>query len=115
MKYLDFAFVVDSNDKPCRPVLNGYAGWLLRSKNAVIVNHDPLVIKRIDDYNSDSEDRKPITCKMDMGYMNIGFSVGDEDNEFLAGEVKLLKGISDRIQARASYRRTRRGRLRYRD
>lgn len=114
MKYLDFAFVVDSNDKPCRPVLNGYAGWLLRSKNAVIVNHDPLVIKRTDDYNSDSEDRKPITCKMDMGYMNIGFSVGDEDNEFLAGEVKLLKGVSDRIQARASYRRNRRGRLRYR-
>ena len=114
MKYLDFVFVVDSNDKPCRPVLNGYAGRLLRSKNAVIVNHDPLVIKRTDDYNSDSEDRKPITCKMDMGYMNIGFSVGDEDNEFLAGEVKLLKGISDRIQARASYRRTRRGRLRYR-
>lgn len=114
MKYLDFVLVVDSNNKPCRPVLNGYAGWLLRNKSAIIINHDPLVIKRTDDYNSDLEDRNPITFKMDMGYMNIGFSVGDEDNEFLCGEVKLLQGISDRLQARASYRRTRRGRLRYR-
>ena len=67
MKYLDFVLVVDSNNKPCRPVLNGYAGWLLRNKSAIIINHDPLVIKRTDDYNSDLEDRNPITFKMDMG------------------------------------------------
>ena len=114
MRYLDFVLMVDSKDKPCRPIINGYAGCLLRSKKAVIINHDPLVIKRTDDYDSDTEDRKPIIYKMDMGYMNIGFSVGDKDNEFIAGEMKLLSGISDRIQARASYRRTRRGRLRYR-
>lgn len=114
MKYLDFVLVVDSNDKPCRPVLNGYAGYLLRNNKAVIINHDPLVIKRTDTYDSCSENRKPITYKMDMGYQNIGFSVGDDDNEFIAGEVKLRKDISEKIQARASYRRTRRGRLRYR-
>ena len=48
MNYLDFVFVIDKNNNPCTPIYEGYAGKLLRSKKAVIVNHDPLVIQRHD-------------------------------------------------------------------
>ena len=42
MNYLDFAFVVDKNNNPCTPIYEGYAGKLLRSKKAVIVNIDRI-------------------------------------------------------------------------
>lgn len=114
MKYLDYTFVVDNNNVPCMPVTNNEAGFLIRCGVAKPINYDPFVIQRLDDYVSESEVRDEITMKMDMGYMNIGFSVGTEDHEYLSGQVKLLNGISERLEQRASYRRTRRGRIRYR-
>ena len=114
MQYLDFTLVVDKNNKPCVPILNGRAGYLLRNNKAKIINHDPLVIKRIDDYKSDFENRDIFELKIDSGYLNIGFSVSDNYHEYLAGQVELLKGMSDRLTNRNGYRRTRRSRIRYR-
>ena len=114
MNYLDYTFVVDRNNTPCMPITNNEAGFLIRCGVAKPINYDPFVVQRLDDYVSESEVRDEITMKMDMGYMNIGFSVGTEDHEYLSGQVKLLSGISDRLEQRASYRRTRRGRIRYR-
>ncbi len=51
---------------------------------------------------------------MDAGYSHIGLSVVDDSSEVFSAEVDLLQGQVDRNQERASYRRTRRGRLRYR-
>ena len=114
MNYLDFAFVIDKNNNPCMPIYEGYAGKLLRSKKAIIVNHDPLVIQRHDEYDAYLEFRDKITLKVDTGYENIGFSVSDNKHEYLSGQVKLLNGISDRLLARKGYRNCRRQRLRYR-
>lgn len=114
MNYLDYTFVVDKNNTPCTPITNNEAGFLVRCGVAKAINYDPFVIQRLDDYVSESEVRDEIIMKMDMGYMNIGFSVGTKDHEYLSGQVKLLSGISDRLEQRASYRRTRRGRIRYR-
>lgn len=86
MNYLDFAFVIDKNNNPCMPIYEGYAGKLLRSKKAIIVNHDPLVIQRHDEYDAYLEFRDKITLKVDTGYENIGFSVSDNKHEYLSGQ-----------------------------
>lgn len=114
MNYKDYTLVVDKDDKPCCPISNGKSGYLLRNKKAEIINHDPLVIKRIDNYSADKEIRDIFELKMDSGYLNIGFSVSDNNHEYLAGQVNLLNGMSERLTNRNSYRRTRRSRLRYR-
>lgn len=114
MNYLDFVFVIDNDNKPCNPILEGYAGKLLRTKRAIIVNHEPLVIKRTDGYIATKEDRNKITLKVDTGFENIGFSVSDYEHEYISGQVKLLNGISDRLVTRRGYRSQRRSRLRYR-
>lgn len=114
MNYKDYTLVVDKDDKPCCPISNGKSGYLLRNKKAEIINHDPLVIKRIDNYYADKEIRDIFELKMDSGYLNIGFSVSDNNHEYLAGQVNLLNGMSERLTNRNSYRRTRRSRLRYR-
>lgn len=114
MNYIDFVFVLDNDDRPCKPIVEGYAGKLLRTNKAVIVNHDPLVIKRTDNYLSEKENRDSIILKIDTGFENIGFSVSDSKHEYIAGQVKLLGEISDRLVNRKGYRTQRRARLRYR-
>lgn len=114
MNYLDFVFVVDNDNKPCKPILEGNAGKLLRMKQAVIINHDPFVIKRTDNYKSSMENRDIITLKVDTGFENIGFSASDNKHEYISGQVSLLSGISDRLVTRKGYRTQRRARLRYR-
>lgn len=114
MNYMDFVLIVDKNNKPCIPIKNGKAGYLLREHKAEIINHEPLVIKRTDDYNSDLENRDIFELKVDSGYLNIGFSVSDNDHEYIAGQVKMLNGMSNRLLERKSMRSSRRNRLRYR-
>lgn len=114
MKYIDYTLVIDKNNKPCNPITEGQTGFLLRKNKAKIVNHDPLVIQRIDDYLSENETRSHIELKIDSGYLNVGFSVGDNQHEYLSGQVELLKNMSSRILDRNSYRRQRRSRIRYR-
>lgn len=114
MNYIDFVFVTDKDSLPCNPINEGYAGKLLRTGKAKIVNHDPLVIKRLDDYSSKNENRHTITLKVDTGFGNIGFSASDDKHEYIAGQVELLSGISDRLVTKKGYRTQRRSRLRYR-
>lgn len=114
MNYIDFVFVTDKDNLPCNPINEGYAGKLLRTRKAKIVNHDPLVIERLDDYSSKNENRYTITLKVDTGFGNIGFSASDNKHEYIAGQVELLSGISDRLVVRKGYRTQKRSRLRYR-
>ena len=111
---MDFVLIVDKNNKPCVPIKNGKAGYLLREHKAEIINHEPLVIKRTDDYNSDFENRDIFELKVDSGYLNIGFSVSDNEHEYIAGQVEMLNGMSNRLLERKSMRSSRRSRLRYR-
>lgn len=113
MIYKDFVLVIDKNDIPCIPVESGKAGYYLRNNKAKIINHDPFVIKMIDEYYDDKP-RDIFELKIDSGYLNIGFSVSDSKHEYLAGQVQLLNGMSERLTNRNSYRRTKRSRLRYR-
>lgn len=114
MKYLDFVLMVDKNNHPCCPINNGKARYLLKNNKAKIINHEPTVIKRLDDYKADNEIRDIFELKIDSGYLNIGFSVSDNQHEYLAGQVELLTKMRDRIYTRSTLRRSRRSRLRYR-
>ena len=114
MKYLDFVLMIDKNNHPCCPINNGKARYLLKNDKAKIINHEPVVIQRIDDYKSENEIRDIFELKIDSGYLNIGFSVSDNQHEYLAGQVELLTKMKDRLYTRSTLRRSRRNRLRYR-
>ncbi|MDI6918955.1 RRXRR domain-containing protein [Clostridium botulinum] len=73
---------------------------LLKSKKAVVVNSKPFTIKLL--YNTKSF-TQPITLGIDSGYLNIGFSAITKEKELISGEVKLLKGMSERIKEKAMY------------
>lgn len=114
MNYMNFVLIIDKNNKPCVPIKEGKAGYLLRENKAEIINHEPLVIRRLDDYNSDLENRDIFELKVDSGYLNIGFSVSDNEHEYISGQVEMLNGMSNRLLERKSMRSSRRSRLRYR-
>mgnify|MGYP002559996410 FL=1 len=114
MNYLDFVLIIDKNNNPCIPITESNAAYLLRNKQAKIINHDPTVIQRLDDYSAKCETRDNFELKVDSGYLNVGFSVSDGRHEYLAGQVELLQGMSERLQNRMRMRRMRRSRLRYR-
>lgn len=114
MEYLKFVLMVDKNNTCCVPISESKAGYLLRVNKAKIINHEPLVIMRLDNYDSELENRDIFELKIDSGYLNIGFSVSDNDHEYIAGQVEMLNGMSQRLTDRKSKRTTRRQRIRYR-
>jgi len=87
------------------------ARLLLKSGKAKIVGRDPFTIQLI---HGSSGYTQPVDLGIDAGYENIGFSAVNEKEEVIGGELKMLKGMSERITERRKYRRTRRNRLRYR-
>lgn len=114
MEYLKFVLMVDKNNTCCVPISESKAGYLLRVNKAKIINHEPLVIMRLDNYDSELENRDIFELKIDSGYLNIGFSVSDNDHEYIAGQVEMLNGMSQRLTDRKSKRTIRRQRIRYR-
>lgn len=58
--------------------------------------------------------KQPGTLGIDAGYKELGFSVVNEREELVSGELKLLEGISEHLGQRAMYRGQRRGRIRHR-
>lgn len=84
---------------------------LLKEKKATVVQSNPLTIQLA----YDTEDQvQNTTLGIDSGYLNIGYSVISGRKELASGEVRLLKGMSERLKERAMYRNLRRSRLRYR-
>ncbi|KEI94061.1 paclitaxel/taxanoid biosynthesis susceptibility protein TS1 (plasmid) [Clostridium botulinum A2B7 92] len=105
-------YVLNKEGKPLMPT-NRYAKIrvLLKSKKAVVVNSKPFTIKLL--YNTE-DFVQPITLGIDSGYLNIGLSAITKEKELISAEVKLLKGMSERLKEKAMHRRQRRSRLRYR-
>ena len=113
LKGMTFMVYVKSIDgKALMPTSNAKARKLLKQKKAKVVSLRPFVIKLT--YKTKTEYTQKLHLGVESGYSNIGFSVIDEKQEYIAGEVKLLEGMKDRLCAKRSYRRARRSRLRYR-
>ena len=105
-------YVKSKDGKALMPTSNAKARKLLKQKKAKVVSLRPFVIKLT--YKTKTEYTQKLHLGVDSGYSNIGFSVIDTKQEYIAGEVKLLEGMKDRLCAKRSYRRVRRNRLRYR-
>ena len=105
-------YVKSVDGKALMPTSNAKARKLLKRKKAKVVSLRPFVIKLT--YKTKTEYTQKLHLGVDSGYSNIGFSVIDTKQEYIAGEVKLLEGMKDRLNAKRSYRRVRRSRLRYR-
>lgn len=104
-------YVLDVDGKPLMPTTNPKARILLKQKKAKVKQVKPFMIQLT--YKTTTY-TQPITLGVDSGYLNIGFSATTDKKELISGEVKLLQGMSNRIQERSMYRRIRRSKLRYR-
>jgi hypothetical protein len=94
------------------PTNSAKARILLKENKAIVKSAKPFTIQLT--YKTNTEIVQHLTLGIDSGYLNIGYSVISNKYELIKGEVKLLKGISERIEEKARYRRIRRQRLRYR-
>lgn len=103
--------VINKHGRPLMPTTPRKARLLLKSGKAKIVGRDPFTIQLV--YGS-SGYTQPVDLGIDAGYENIGFSAVNEKEELIGGELKMLKGVSERVTEKRKYRRTRRNRLRYR-
>ena len=103
-------YVLNNLGNPLMPT-NRYAKIriLLKKSMARVVNTKPFTVQLL--YNTENS-VQPISLGIDSGYLNIGFSAITESKELISGEVKLLKGIKDRLKEKAMYRKQRRNRLR---
>jgi len=105
-------YVIDKNGQTLMPTdRHGKVRRLLKENKAKVLKVKPFTIQLLYDT---TEYNQCITLGIDAGYENIGFSAVTDKKELISGEVKLLKGMSERLTGKLSYRRTRRGRLRYR-
>lgn len=104
-------YVLAIDGKPLMPTTNAKARILLKEKKAVVKEVKPFTIQLT--YKTTTY-TQPVTLGIDSGYLNIGFSAVADDKELIGGEVKLLQGMSQRIQERSIHRKNRRSRLRYR-
>lgn len=103
-------YIINKHGRPLMPTTPRKARLLLKSGKAKIFKRDPFTIQLI--YGS-SGYTQPTDLGIDAGYENIGFSAVNEEEEVIGGELKMLKGMSERITEKCKYRRTRRNRLRY--
>ncbi len=97
---------------PLMPTVPAIARLMLKQKKAVVVTRSPFTIRLVVD---STEYLQKVTLGIDTGAKHIGFSAVSDTKELMSGEVKLDDMASKRLEDRAMYRRTRRGRLWYRE
>lgn len=104
-------YVVNQRKQPLMPTSNCKARILLKQKKAKIINIKPFTIQLL---IATGETKQDIELGIDSGYLYIGFSAITTKRELLVGELKLLKFMKKRLEAKSRYRTLRRGRLRHR-
>lgn len=105
-------YVLNKDGKPLMPTKRYAKIRILRKRGLLkIVSVKPFTVQLLYDTKNITQD---VTLGIDSGYLNIGFSAITEKQELISGEVKLLQGQKERLYEKASYRRLRRQRLRYR-
>ncbi len=84
---------------------------LLQEGKATVVKRCPFTIQL--NYAT-GEATQPIKLGVDIGFTNIGFSAKTDKLEVISGTFSLRKDVSNKLEEKRRYRRTRRGRLGYR-
>ena len=105
-------FVLNKHGRPLMPCKPAKARHLLNQDKAKVIQRTPFTIQLL--YGSSGYTQN-ITLGIDPGYSYIGYSAVSDSKELIAGEVILRSDIKRLLEKRASYRRTRRGRLWHRE
>jgi hypothetical protein len=105
-------FVLNMRGNPLMPTTPKKARKLLEQYRAKVVQRTPFTIQLL---YATGETKQDITLGIDPVYSYIGYSVVSDTTELIAGEVELRNDIMKLLEQRASYRRTRRGRLWHRE
>jgi hypothetical protein len=107
-----FVYVVNRLGQPLMPCKQAVARLLLKEGKAKVKSRMPFTIKLVED---STEFTQPIVGGMDTGSKFIGCAAIANGDVIYQSEVKLRTDVSKKMQQRAMYRRTRRGRqCRYR-
>ena len=105
-------YVLNQHSKPLMPCKPQKARKLLESGKAKVVSRAPFTIKLL---HGSSGHKQKITAGMDTGSETVGCAAIANGKVIYQSEVKIRTDVSKKMQRRAMYRRTRRGRkCRYR-
>lgn len=108
---LVFVHHLNQQGKPLMPCKPSKAKKLLKEGKAKVINRTPFTIKLL--FGS-SGYKQSVTAGMDTGSKKIGIAVIANGQVIYQSEVKTRENVSKKMRQRKMYRRTRRGRLRYR-
>lgn len=109
---MDRVFVLAKSGQPLMPTQRfGKVRRMLKDGQAKVISHAPFTIQL--QYET-TPYVQVVTLGIDAGYETIGYSAVSNQEELIGGEVRLLKGMSERLKERAMYRRQRRNRKRHR-
>jgi len=100
-------YVQNKNAKALMPCKPAKAKHLLRTGKASVVRLTPFTIRLNWNCESNTQD---VVVGIDTGAINVGCSAVSDNKILYASETKLRTDISKKMQVRASYRATRRGR-----
>jgi len=97
--------------QPLMPTTQHKGKKLLHEGKATVVKRCPFTIQL--NYAT-GETTQPIKLGVDIGFTNLGFSAKTDTLEVISGTLTLRKDVSNKLEERRKYRKTRRGRLGYR-
>jgi hypothetical protein len=107
-----FVYVLNRHGKPLMPCQPTVARLLLKKGKAKVKSRVPFTIKLVED---STEFKQHIVAGMDTGSKHVGCAAIANNKVLYQSEVKLRTDVCKKMQQRAMYRRTRRGRkCRYR-
>lgn len=107
-----FVYVLNRHGKPLMPCQAAVARLLLKEGKAKVKSRMPFTIKLVAD---STEFKQHIVAGMDTGSKHVGCAAIANNTVLYQSEVQLRTDVSKKMQQRAMYRRSRRGRkCRYR-
>ncbi len=107
-----FVYVLNKRGEPIMPCESAVARLLLKDKKAKVKRRTPFTIQLVEET---TEFKQTIIGGMDTGSKVVGCAAVANGNVVYQSEVTLRNDVSKKMQQRAMYRRTRRGRkCRYR-
>ena len=108
----NLVYVQHQDSTPLMPTSNAKARHLLKTGRAQVVMREPFTIQLT---IPSGKHTQPVTVGVDMGAKMVGLAAESNGRALYQGEVQLRTNVHKRMEQRAMYRRSRRGRkTRYR-
>ncbi len=104
-------YVINMRGKPLMPTSPAKARHLIQNNKAKVVSCKPFTIQLT---IATGETKQEIKLGIDSDARFIGYSATTKTKELISGELELRTDVSKKISDRAMYRKTRRGKLWYR-